>query len=208
MRRMMVGMWVFAIVTGLSYGKVMAYNPVDLAKLQQTNSCVNCSLSSVQLFEVNLTNADLRGADLSNADLYHSNLTGANLTGANLTKAGLVANLTGANLTGANLTRAVLDWANLSNANLSRVNLTQATLVDANLSGAVLFSTCEPCPMCSSLAVWANLTSIVYGASIQETAQLGKARILVGAREIVEKAPVRIEVIGGVLNDECRLLYV
>jgi tRNA(Arg) A34 adenosine deaminase TadA len=79
---------------------------------------------------------------------------------------------------------------------------------DSNLSGAILFSTCEPCPMCSSLAVWANLTSIVYGVSIEETAQLGKSRIRVSAQEIVEKSPVMVEVIGGVLRDECRSLYV
>jgi tRNA(adenine34) deaminase len=80
-------------------------------------------------------------------------------------------------------------------------------LGDANLSGAVLFSTCEPCPMCSSLAVWANLTTIVYGVSIQETVQMGKARILVSAKEIVEKSPVMLEVIGGVLKEECKQLY-
>ena len=80
-------------------------------------------------------------------------------------------------------------------------------LDDANLSGAILFSTCEPCPLCSSLAVWANLTTIVYGISIQETAQMGKARILVSAKEIVEKSPVMLEVIGGVLRDECEQLY-
>lgn len=80
-------------------------------------------------------------------------------------------------------------------------------LGDANLSGAILFSTCEPCPMCSSLSVWANLTTIVYGISIQETAQMGKARILVSAEELIEKSPVMIEVIGGVLRDECRQLY-
>ncbi len=74
---------------------------------------------------------------------------------------------------------------------------------EANLSGAILVSTCEPCPMCSSLAVWANVTSIVYGASIEETANLGKARIRVGAKEIVEKSPVMVEVIGGVLHSEC-----
>ncbi len=82
------------------------------------------------------------------------------------------------------------------------------TLGDANLSGAILFSTCEPCPMCSSLAVWANLTAIVYGISIQETARLGKARIQVSAREIVEKSPVMIEVIGGVLKEACKQLYI
>jgi tRNA(Arg) A34 adenosine deaminase TadA len=78
---------------------------------------------------------------------------------------------------------------------------------DRDLRGAVLFSTCEPCPMCSALAVWANLTSIVYGVSIQETARLGRSRILIGAREVVERSPTYVEVIGGVLEDECRQLY-
>jgi tRNA(Arg) A34 adenosine deaminase TadA len=79
---------------------------------------------------------------------------------------------------------------------------------DSNLSGAILFSTCEPCPMCSSLAVWANLTTIVYGASIEKTARLGRSRILVGSREIIKKSPVMIEVIGDVLKAECLSLYV
>ncbi|MGD0752886.1 MAG: nucleoside deaminase [Anaerolineales bacterium] len=80
-------------------------------------------------------------------------------------------------------------------------------LGESNLSGAILFSTCEPCPMCSSLAVWANLTTIVYGVSIEETAAMGKSRIRVSAKEIIEKSPVMIEVIGDVLREECRALY-
>ena len=79
---------------------------------------------------------------------------------------------------------------------------------DGNLSGVILFSTCEPCPMCSALAVWANLTTIVYGVSIEETAKMGKSRIRVSAQEIVERSPVMIEVIGEVLKEECRALYV
>ena len=78
---------------------------------------------------------------------------------------------------------------------------------DGNLSGAILFSTCEPCPMCSSLAVWANLTTIVYGVSIEETVKMGKSRIRVSAKEIIEQSPVMIEVIGEVLREECRALY-
>jgi tRNA(adenine34) deaminase len=81
-------------------------------------------------------------------------------------------------------------------------------LGSGNLSGVVLFSTCEPCPMCASLAVWANISAIVFGASTAETAARGKLRILVPAQEIVSKSSVTIEVISGVLHQECLDLYV
>jgi tRNA(Arg) A34 adenosine deaminase TadA len=78
---------------------------------------------------------------------------------------------------------------------------------DPDLSGAILFASCEPCPMCASLAVWANLSAIVYGASIAETARLGRTRILVGAQEIADRSPVMLEVIGGVLKEPCTSFY-
>jgi len=92
-------------------------------------------------------------------------------------------------------------------AEVNAIRQAVLALGDGNLSGAILFSTCEPCPMCSSLAVWANLTTIVYGVSIEETAKMGKSRIRVSAREIIERSPVIIEVVGEVLREECRALY-
>jgi tRNA(adenine34) deaminase len=92
-------------------------------------------------------------------------------------------------------------------AEMNAIRQAVKTIGDNNLSGAVLFSTCEPCPMCAGLAVWANLTAIVYGASIEETAQLGKQRIRVSVQEIIANGPVMIEVIGGVLRDQCLALY-
>jgi tRNA(Arg) A34 adenosine deaminase TadA len=92
-------------------------------------------------------------------------------------------------------------------AEVNAVRLATARLGEGDLSGAVLVSTCEPCPMCSSLAVWANLTTLVYGVSIEETACMGKARIRVSAQEIVDRSPAMLEVIGGVLAGECRALY-
>lgn len=76
-----------------------------------------------------------------------------------------------------------------------------------NLSGAILFSTCEPCPMCASLAVWSNLTTIVYGASIEETLKMGRSRIDVSSKEIAEKSPAMIEIIGGEMREQCLELY-
>jgi len=61
--------------------------------------------------------------------------------------------------------------------------------------------------MCSSLAVWANLTGIIFGASIEDTVRQGKSRLQVGTSQIVEKSPVMLEVIGGVLKEDCLKLY-
>jgi hypothetical protein len=62
--------------------------------------------------------------------------------------------------------------------------------------------------MSSSLAVWANVSSNEYGASIPQTAKLGRSRINLGSKEIVEKSPVMIEIIGDVLRAACKALYV
>ncbi|MGB0596533.1 MAG: deaminase [Rubripirellula sp.] len=34
-----------------------------------------------------------------------------------------------------------------------------------SLCGCVLYSTCEPCPMCMSACIWAELDAVVYGVS-------------------------------------------
>ena len=92
-------------------------------------------------------------------------------------------------------------------AEMNAIRAAVQVVGDIDLCGAVLFSTCEPCPMCSALAVWANVTTIVFGASIDETARLGKARIRVSAADIVERSRGWTEVIGGVIVDECLELY-
>ncbi len=92
-------------------------------------------------------------------------------------------------------------------AELNAIRDAARALGTSDLSGCVVVSTCEPCPMCASLAVWANLGAVFYGASIERTAALGKARILVPAREIAARSPVRLEVVGGILEEECLALY-
>ncbi len=80
-------------------------------------------------------------------------------------------------------------------------------LGDGNLSGVVLMSTCEPCPMCASMAVWSNVSAMVFGATIALTAARGKSRIMVSAEQIVKNSPVRVELYPGILQAECLKLY-
>jgi tRNA(Arg) A34 adenosine deaminase TadA len=92
-------------------------------------------------------------------------------------------------------------------AEVNAIRLAVRALGDGDLCGAVLVSTCEPCPMCTSLAVWANLTTIVFGASITDTAARGRTRILVPAAAIIARGPTIIDVVPAVLADECLALY-
>ena len=43
--------------------------------------------------------------------------------------------------------------------------------------------------------------------SIEETVRLGRSRINVSSKEIVERSPAMIEIVGHVLRDECRAMY-
>jgi tRNA(Arg) A34 adenosine deaminase TadA len=95
-----------------------------------------------------------------------------------------------------------------SHAEMNAIRKAVNTHNDQNLCGAILFSTCEPCAMCSTLAVWADLTTIVYGVSIEEMAALGKGNLQVSTRQVIEGSSCAIEVIGGIMKDECKALLV
>ncbi|MCP4536866.1 MAG: nucleoside deaminase [Chloroflexi bacterium] len=60
-------------------------------------------------------------------------------------------------------------------AEVNAIRQAVKTLDDTDLCGAVLFSTCEPCPMCASLAVWANVTTIVYGILYPRDRRIGQS---------------------------------
>jgi tRNA(Arg) A34 adenosine deaminase TadA len=95
----------------------------------------------------------------------------------------------------------------IAHAEVNAVRQAVRALGQDDLCGALLVSTCEPCPMCSSLAVWANLSGVAFGASIADTARLGKRRIMVPVAEIAHCAPTWLEVIPGILGGECLELY-
>ena len=61
-----------------------AFNPDDLQKLKDTNSCVQCNLQGANLQGVNLQDADLRSATLWDANLQDVDLSSAVLRDARL----------------------------------------------------------------------------------------------------------------------------
>lgn len=70
------------------------------------------------------------------------------------------------------------------------------------LTGALLYVTVEPCLMCVGAMIHARIKQVIFGASEP------KAGALVSSARAHETPGLnhRLEVLGGVLEDECRLL--
>ncbi|WP_309493171.1 nucleoside deaminase [Candidatus Hecatella orcuttiae] len=101
----------------------------------------------------------------------------------------------------------VTDSDPTAHAEINAIRKAAKKLSGLGFEGSTIIATHEPCPMCSAACIWAGLTRIVYGASMEETAKLGKKRIPVRCRFLIEKASASIEIVEGVLSEECLNLY-
>lgn len=73
-----------------------------------------------------------------------------------------------------------------------------------------LYTTAEPCPMCSSAIYWAMIPKIIYGTSIPFLHELFGRQIQVRASEIFSKTPdfFSCNLVGGIMEDECNHLFI
>jgi len=76
-----------------------------------------------------------------------------------------------------------------------------------DLGGCVIYSTCEPCPMCFSACHWANLDRIVYGAAIADAAAAGFRELSISNAEMKQRGGSRVELVREFLRDESVELF-
>jgi len=78
---------------------------------------------------------------------------------------------------------------------------------DIHLEGAIVATTCEPCPMCMSALHWARVDTVYYGATIADATSAGFNELSIPAADIIRLGGSTVKLEGGVLQAECAALF-
>jgi tRNA(adenine34) deaminase len=93
-----------------------------------------------------------------------------------------------------------------AHAEVRAIRLAAKRLRRVSLAGYTLYSTCEPCPMCMSTALWAELDRVVYGATIEDASRHFN-QIRIPAVEVAARGDMTCTVEGPKMRDECYALF-
>jgi tRNA(adenine34) deaminase len=93
-----------------------------------------------------------------------------------------------------------------SHAEVRCVRLACKRLGRPSLAGYTMYSTCEPCPMCMSNALWAGLDRVVFGATSEDANRFCN-QIHIAAKDVARKSDVPCMVEGPVLRELCNELF-
>ena len=93
-----------------------------------------------------------------------------------------------------------------AHAEVRAIRLATKRLKKLSLAGYTLYTTCEPCPMCMSAALWSGLDRVVYGATIED-ANNHCNQIQIHATEVAARSDMKCVVDGPVLRDKCYEIF-
>jgi tRNA(Arg) A34 adenosine deaminase TadA len=89
-----------------------------------------------------------------------------------------------------------------AHAEMRLVQLAVRQLSPPEVIEATLYTSCEPCAMCSGAMYWAGIRSIVYALSSERLAQLAGEDFLMPCRALFAHALKPVHVVGPLLDEE------
>lgn len=94
-----------------------------------------------------------------------------------------------------------------AHAEVTCLRLASAAEERIDFAGAVMYTTCEPCPMCAAAIHWAKLDAVYYGATIADAESAGFSELRMGIAELYRTGGSGVKIVSGVLREECAGLF-
>ncbi|MGL5194007.1 MAG: nucleoside deaminase [Chroococcales cyanobacterium] len=76
-----------------------------------------------------------------------------------------------------------------------------------DLSGCVIYTTCEPCPMCFTACHWAGLDKIVFGTRIKDASETGFNELHISAHDMKQLGQCSLKIVGDFLREESLAIF-
>ena len=76
-------------------------------------------------------------------------------------------------IVGKGANRVTTDHDPTAHAEIVAIRDACRTLSTFSLEGCVIYTSCEPCPMCLAAIYWARISAIVYGNTREDAARIG-----------------------------------
>ena len=108
----------------------------------------------------------------------------------------------------AEINRTALDNDATAHAEICAFRAAGAHVGDMELRGATLYSTLQPCGMCTMASIWAKVTRIVYGAGRDDVHRMYFEDRNLDTVDFIRDAYLDdLSVEGGCMTAECAALY-
>ncbi len=75
------------------------------------------------------------------------------------------------------------------------------------LEGAIVATTCEPCPMCMAALHWSRVDTVYFGATIADADVAGFNELQLPAAELLRMGGSKLKLIPALLPEECKELF-
>lgn len=104
------------------------------------------------------------------------------------------------------VTSVAKDMDPTAHAELNAIRAAAKVVGTRYLDGCYLYSTYEPCPMCTSAAIWARMAGIVFGASREDETREYSWRVVIPASEVIKAGTPKLELYPHFMREECKQL--
>ena len=103
--------------------------------------------------------------------------------------------------------QVVADTDASAHAEIIAIRIACKKIADIHLKGAIVATTCEPCPMCMAALHWAQVKQVYYGATIDDAKSVGFNELTLSAKSLLQQGGSPVELFPGLLQTECQALF-